>query len=134
MNYRNATVLKEPHVSLSCEFGCYVVCRKYFIRFLKQIEHAPCTYLFLSLALVRAAIGVHCRVFLLLMLRPGCMSLSKQNETTAWLGIRSSRSWSEPLGHFDLHVVGEHLEEICTGTLLEDAALFLPTYNWCPSC
>ena len=31
------------------------------------------------------------------MLRPGCMSSSKENVTAAWLGIRWSRSWSEPL-------------------------------------
>ena len=31
------------------------------------------------------------------MLRPGCMSSSKENVTAAWVGIRWSRSWSEPL-------------------------------------
>ena len=41
---------------------------------------------FLSFALVRAAIGVHCCVFIVSMLRPGCMSSSKQNVTAARVG------------------------------------------------
>jgi len=62
----------------------------------QEFNHLGYT-LHLPSTLVRAAIGVHWCILLVLMLRPGCMSSSKENVTAAWVGIRWSRSWSEPL-------------------------------------